>query len=147
MADPTALQGDRPAPTPYVQCLGAATLDTVLRVPAIPPHGKVLADACAVFGAGMASAAAASIARLGGRSGIWEGRVNGVRKGALYKYHVVGANGHIVDKADPAPDTVDNALVELGELMTHALSGEPDAVANLREALDKVVKGMVHGHR
>jgi hypothetical protein len=53
----------------------------------------------------------------------------------------------IVDKADPSPDTVDNALVELGELMTHALSGEPDAVANLREALDKMVKGMVDGQR
>lgn len=74
MADTTTMQGTGPQPdraAPYVQCLGAATLDTVLRVPAIPPHGKVLADACAVFGAGMASAAAASIARLGGRAGIW----------------------------------------------------------------------------
>lgn len=74
MADSPSTQGSRFAATegaPYVQCLGAATLDTVLRVPAIPPHGKVLADACAVFGAGMASAAAASVARLGGRTGIW----------------------------------------------------------------------------
>ncbi|EDP63973.1 probable sugar kinase [alpha proteobacterium BAL199] len=74
MADTTTMQGTGTQPAraaPYVQCLGAATLDTVLRVPAIPPHGKVLADACAVFGAGMASAAAASIARLGGRAGIW----------------------------------------------------------------------------
>lgn len=74
MADSTSVQGSgTPADrrSPYVQCLGAATLDTVLRVPAIPPHGKVLADACVVFGAGMASAAAASIARLGGRAGIW----------------------------------------------------------------------------
>jgi hypothetical protein len=71
MTDLTTTQGNRRAAQPlpaYVQCLGAATLDTVLRVPAIPPHGKVLADACAVFGAGMASAAAASVARLGGRA-------------------------------------------------------------------------------
>lgn len=79
MPDPIPAQG-RP---PYVQCLGAATLDTVLRVPAIPPHGKVLADACAVFGAGMASAAAASIARLGGRAGIW-GRVGDDEAGARW---------------------------------------------------------------
>lgn len=68
MADSTSTQPDA---APLIQCLGAATLDTVLRVPAIPPHGKVLADACAVFGAGMASAAAASVARLGGRAAIW----------------------------------------------------------------------------
>jgi len=76
MADTIPAQNSRASAetSAYVQCLGAATLDTVLRVPAIPPHGKVLADACAVFGAGMASAAAASIARLGGRAGIW-GRV------------------------------------------------------------------------
>lgn len=85
MADTSPAQGSRPSaiPAPYVQCLGAATLDTVLRVPAIPPHGKVLADACAVFGAGMASAAAASIARLGGRAGIW-GRVGDDEAGARW---------------------------------------------------------------
>ncbi len=89
MADTTAMQGDRPAPAPYVQCLGAATLDTVLRVPAIPPHGKVLADACAVFGAGMASAAAASIARLGGRAGIWA-RIGDDEAGARWRADLAG---------------------------------------------------------
>ncbi|MDX5410560.1 MAG: 1,4-alpha-glucan branching protein GlgB [Thauera sp.] len=34
-------------------------------------------------------------------SGVWEGRVDGVRKGALYKYRVVCADGRVVDKADP----------------------------------------------
>lgn len=81
MAATIPAQGRRP---PYVQCLGAATLDTVLRVPAIPPHGKVLADACAVFGAGMASAAAASIARLGGRAGIWA-RIGDDEAGARWR--------------------------------------------------------------
>lgn len=85
MADTIPAQGGQSprVQPPYVQCLGAATLDTVLRVPAIPPHGKVLADACAVFGAGMASAAAASIARLGGRAGIW-GRVGDDAAGARW---------------------------------------------------------------
>jgi 1,4-alpha-glucan branching enzyme len=35
-------------------------------------------------------------------SGIWEGVVEGVGPGALYKYHVVsGHGGHAVDKSDP----------------------------------------------
>lgn len=85
MPDTTHAQGR----APYVQCLGAATLDTVLRVPAIPPHGKVLADACAVFGAGMASAAAASVARLGGRAGIW-GRVGDDEAGARWLRDLAG---------------------------------------------------------
>jgi 1,4-alpha-glucan branching enzyme len=34
-------------------------------------------------------------------SGIWEVFVPGVAKGALYKYLVRGANGHVQDKADP----------------------------------------------
>ncbi|HWW33595.1 MAG TPA: 1,4-alpha-glucan branching protein GlgB [Steroidobacteraceae bacterium] len=35
-------------------------------------------------------------------SGIWEGTVEGIGPGALYKYHVVGSDGHTaVDKADP----------------------------------------------
>jgi len=96
MPDPTVTRGNRRAPAaiassaaPYVQCLGAATLDTVLRVPAIPPHGKVLADACAVFGAGMASAAAASIARLGGRAGIWA-RIGDDEAGARWRSDLAG---------------------------------------------------------
>jgi len=37
-----------------------------------------------------------------GRSGIWEGFVPGVGKGALYKYHLVSRyNGYRVDKTDP----------------------------------------------
>ncbi len=35
-------------------------------------------------------------------SGIWEGFLPGVGKGALYKYHIVSHNqGYVVDKADP----------------------------------------------
>jgi len=36
------------------------------------------------------------------RSGIWEGFIPGVSKGAVYKYHIVSNHhGHRVDKADP----------------------------------------------
>lgn len=59
---------------PFVQCLGGATVDIVMRVPgvqAIPAQGKILADTCLVFGSGMAAAAAATVARLGGGAGIW----------------------------------------------------------------------------
>jgi len=34
-------------------------------------------------------------------SGLWEGRVAGVRAGALYKYRIVCANGEVAYKADP----------------------------------------------
>jgi 1,4-alpha-glucan branching enzyme len=37
-----------------------------------------------------------------GQSGIWEGFIPGLRKGALYKYHVTSRyDGYRVDKADP----------------------------------------------
>ncbi|GGM86974.1 1,4-alpha-glucan branching enzyme GlgB [Dyadobacter beijingensis] len=34
-------------------------------------------------------------------SGIWEGRITGVEKGALYKYFIRSANGYEVEKGDP----------------------------------------------
>jgi 1,4-alpha-glucan branching enzyme len=35
-------------------------------------------------------------------SGIWEGFISGVEKGAVYKYHIVSSRpGYLVDKADP----------------------------------------------
>jgi 1,4-alpha-glucan branching enzyme len=37
-----------------------------------------------------------------GQSGIWEGFIEGVKKGNLYKYHIISRyNGYRVDKADP----------------------------------------------
>ncbi len=37
-----------------------------------------------------------------GNSGVWEGFVPGVTKGALYKFHIVSHhNGYVGDKADP----------------------------------------------
>jgi len=40
------------------------------------------------------------LARVGA-SGVWHRFVPGVEKGATYKFHVAGANGHTIDKADP----------------------------------------------
>lgn len=37
-----------------------------------------------------------------GNSGVWQGFIPGVRRGALYKYHIVSSDGHYqVDKSDP----------------------------------------------
>ncbi|HEX7895018.1 MAG TPA: alpha-amylase family glycosyl hydrolase, partial [Terriglobales bacterium] len=37
-----------------------------------------------------------------GSSGIWEGFIPGLAKGALYKYHILSHNhGHVAEKADP----------------------------------------------
>lgn len=55
-----------------VLCLGAAVLDTIFRVEAIPTTPtKVLPTDCVQIGQGMASAAAAAVAKLGGRARIW----------------------------------------------------------------------------
>ncbi len=44
----------------------------------------------------------AHLSPRGDSSGIWEGVLEGVRPGALYKYHVVSRHGgHAVDKSDP----------------------------------------------
>ena len=60
------------SPSASIICLGAATVDTVLQVPRLGKLGdKVMATDCRQFGAGMASSAAASIARLGGVVQIW----------------------------------------------------------------------------
>ncbi|HRE51451.1 MAG TPA: 1,4-alpha-glucan branching protein GlgB [Flavitalea sp.] len=34
-------------------------------------------------------------------SGIWEGFIPGLQKGELYKYHIIGYEGRILDKGDP----------------------------------------------
>lgn len=64
---------DKPAlPPRRVLCLGAAVLDTIFRVETIPTTPtKVLPLECVQVGAGMASSAAAAIARLGGQARIW----------------------------------------------------------------------------
>jgi 1,4-alpha-glucan branching enzyme len=46
--------------------------------------------------------AEANVLQHRGASGIWEGFVPGLEKGATYKYHIVArTNGYRVDKADP----------------------------------------------
>lgn len=55
-----------------VLCVGAAVLDTVYMLPSLPSGGgKYLPTAAYQFAAGMASSAAAAIARLGGTVSLW----------------------------------------------------------------------------
>lgn len=61
-----------PGPPRRVLCLGAAVLDTIFQVESIPTTPtKVLPRACVQIGSGMASSAAAAVARLGGEARIW----------------------------------------------------------------------------
>lgn len=56
----------------HIICLGSALWDTIMRVDHIPPHGgKVLPTIAVQAAAGMATAAAVTIARLGGRVKLW----------------------------------------------------------------------------
>src|SRR4051794_5341642 len=59
-------------PTKPVICLGCAFWDTIFKVHSIPGHGtKVLPERAVQAAAGMATAAAVTIARLGGRVELW----------------------------------------------------------------------------
>ncbi|HLZ66557.1 MAG TPA: PfkB family carbohydrate kinase [Aliidongia sp.] len=58
---------DRP-----IICLGCAFWDTIFQIDEIPRHGtKVMAEQAVQAASGMATAAAATIARLGGRVELW----------------------------------------------------------------------------
>lgn len=75
--------GGSPVPR-RVLCLGAAILDTIFRVDSIPATPiKVLPTDCVQIGSGMASSAAAAVARLGGQARIW-GRIGDDLAGRQY---------------------------------------------------------------
>ncbi len=61
-----------PTMTKSILCVGALTLDTIFRLDALPQKaGKYLPDDALQIAAGMASSAAAAIARLGGHAVLW----------------------------------------------------------------------------
>lgn len=58
--------------SPRILCVGAATYDTIFKVPAIPAvPTKVLPTACVQLAGGMAASGGAAIVRLGGRVDYW----------------------------------------------------------------------------
>ncbi len=58
--------------TSKILCVGALTMDTILRLDALPhAAGKYLPREAVEIAAGMASSAAAAIARLGGEVALW----------------------------------------------------------------------------
>lgn len=58
--------------TPRILCVGAATFDTIFKVPAIPATPtKVLPTACTQQAGGMAASGGAAIVRLGGQVTYW----------------------------------------------------------------------------
>ncbi len=57
---------------PRILCVGALTLDTIFQLEQLPPGpGKFIPAQAVEVAAGMASSAAASIARLGGEVSLW----------------------------------------------------------------------------
>lgn len=54
-----------------VICLGCAFWDTIFKVDRIPSHGKLLPERAVQAASGMATAAAITIARLGGNVELW----------------------------------------------------------------------------
>jgi len=58
--------------TSKILCVGALTMDTILRLDELPlAAGKYLPREAVEIAAGMASSAAAAIARLGGNVALW----------------------------------------------------------------------------
>jgi sulfofructose kinase len=58
--------------TPHILCVGAATFDTIFKVPAIPAiPTKLLPTACIEQAGGMAASGGAAIVRLGGQVEYW----------------------------------------------------------------------------
>ena len=61
-----------PGPARRVLCVGAAVLDTLFRVRALPTgQGKILPYDMLQIAEGMASSAAFAVARLGGKASLW----------------------------------------------------------------------------
>jgi sulfofructose kinase len=60
-----------PTPQKPVICLGCAFWDTIFKIDRIPEHGKVLPEKAVQAASGMATAAAVTIARLGGHVELW----------------------------------------------------------------------------
>src|ERR1700740_1660405 len=76
MRSPTADCSRRSPPEPMtgrtIICLGCAFWDTIFQVDEIPRHGtKVLAEQAVQAASGMATAPAATVARLGGAVELW----------------------------------------------------------------------------
>lgn len=79
-----------------VLCCGCAVWDTIMRVSEAPsPDTKVMAQSCVQVGEGMASAAAAAIARLGAKAHIWS-RIGDDMAGKAYLEDMAAAGSDII---------------------------------------------------
>jgi len=95
-------------------CLGSATWDTIFQVDAIPAAGiKVLPTRAVQVASGMATAAAITIARLGGKVELWT-RIGADATGARYELEVKseGVNTDFVRKHEGALTPFSSIIVD-----------------------------------
>jgi sulfofructose kinase len=92
-----------PSAVVHILCLGHATVDTILRVPAVVlPPAKVLATACVQTAGGMATNAATAAARLGARTTLLS-RIGDDTAGALYLAHLRSESNLSIERVATIP--------------------------------------------
>ena len=93
--------------------LGACTVDAILKVDCIPSGDvKVMAEDGVVIGAGMAVAAACTVAMLGGNVSIW-GRIGSDRLGEFFLSDIsdTGVDASSINRVDGAKTGLSSVIV------------------------------------
>ena len=94
-------------------CLGACTVDSILKVDCIPSGDvKVMAEDGVVIGAGMAVAAACTVAMLGGNVSIW-GRIGSDRLGEFFLSDIsdTGVDASSINRVEGAKTGLSSVIV------------------------------------
>ncbi len=102
--------------TSRVLCVGALTMDTILRLDALPQAaGKYLPREAVEIAAGMASSAAAAIARLGGDVALWASAgIDPVGDRAVAELEAEGIDCAYIRRLEGARTAFSSILVDAG---------------------------------
>jgi sulfofructose kinase len=132
---------------PQILCVGALTMDTIFRLDRLPPGpGKFIPVEAVEIAAGMASSAAASIARLGGNVSLWASTgQDDIGRRVIADLTTEGVDCSHVRRIDGARSAFSSILVDAaGERMIvpfydAALLSAPEIVPPIAEAAFDVV--------
>ncbi|WP_139973330.1 MULTISPECIES: PfkB family carbohydrate kinase [Brucella/Ochrobactrum group] len=102
--------------TSKILCVGALTMDTILRLDELPhAAGKYLPREAVEIAAGMASSAASAIARLGGDVGLWASAgIDPVGDRAVAELEAEGIDCSCIRRLDGARTAFSSILVDAG---------------------------------
>jgi sulfofructose kinase len=100
--------------TSKILCVGALTMDTIFRLDTLPEQaGKYLPREAVEIAAGMASSAAAAIARLGGEVALWgSAGIDPVGDRAIAELEAEGIDCSYIRRLDGARTAFSSILVD-----------------------------------